>query len=42
VTITGDPVELALFTFGRLGVAQVDYAGDPADIAAVRGADISI
>ncbi|MCW2594185.1 MAG: hypothetical protein JWP39_73 [Jatrophihabitans sp.] len=42
VTITGDPVELAMFTFGRLGVAQVDYAGDPADIAAVRGADISI
>jgi uncharacterized protein (TIGR03085 family) len=42
VTVTGDPVELALFTFGRIDVAQVGYDGGPDDIARVRGADISI
>jgi uncharacterized protein (TIGR03085 family) len=42
VTVTGDPVELAMFTFGRLAVAQVGYDGAPGDIAAVKGADISI
>ncbi len=42
VTVTGDPVELALFAFGRTGVARVDYDGAPDDIARVRGADIGI
>jgi uncharacterized protein (TIGR03085 family) len=42
VTVTGDPVELALFTFGRIDVAQVGYDDEPDDIARVRGADISI
>jgi uncharacterized protein (TIGR03085 family) len=42
VTVTGDPVELALFGFGRLGVAQVEFAGAPADIEAVRTADIRL
>jgi uncharacterized protein (TIGR03085 family) len=42
VTVTGDPVELALFAFGRVEVAQVDYVGDPDDIARVRGAEIGI
>lgn len=42
VTVTGDPVELAMFTFGRLSVAQVDYTGAQGDIDAVRGTDISI
>ncbi|HEX3337118.1 MAG TPA: TIGR03085 family metal-binding protein [Jatrophihabitans sp.] len=42
VTVTGDPVELAMFVFGRLTVAGVEYDGAPAEIAAVKGADISI
>jgi uncharacterized protein (TIGR03085 family) len=42
VTITGDPVELAMFVFGRKTVARVDFDGPPADVAAVRGADISL
>jgi uncharacterized protein (TIGR03085 family) len=42
VTVTGDAVELALFAFGRLAVAQVDYDGTPGDVEAVRNADISL
>ena len=42
VTVVGDPVELALFVFGRQRVAVVDYAGDAADIEAVSGARIGI
>jgi hypothetical protein len=42
VTVTGDPVELALVAFGRQPVARVDYDGAPDDIAAVRGAKIAI
>jgi uncharacterized protein (TIGR03085 family) len=40
VTVTGDPVELALFAFGRGAVAQVAFDGAPADVATVRGADL--
>jgi hypothetical protein len=42
VTVTGDPVELAMFVFGRLTVADTEYDGAPGDVAAVKGADISI
>jgi uncharacterized protein (TIGR03085 family) len=42
VRVTGEPVELALFAFGRIDVAQVEYAGDPDDVAMVRGAEIGI
>lgn len=42
VTVVGDPVELALFVFGRQRVALVDYAGAPPDIEAVSGARIGI
>jgi uncharacterized protein (TIGR03085 family) len=42
VRVVGDPVEVALFAFGRLAVAGVAYEGDDADIAAVQGADISL
>lgn len=42
VTVTADPVELAMFTFGRLAVARVEYDGTPSDVEAVRGADISL
>ena len=40
--MSGDPVELALFAFGRTEVARVEFDGADADIAAVRGADISL
>ena len=42
VTVTGAPLELALFAFGRQAVAQVDYDGEPADIEKVRGARMGI
>ena len=42
VTVSGEPVELALLAFGRQGVAVLDYAGSDADVATVRDADISI
>lgn len=42
VGVVGDPVEVALFAFGRLAVAGVEYDGDEADIAAVQKADISL
>jgi uncharacterized protein (TIGR03085 family) len=42
VTVVGDPVELAMFVFGRQRVAIVDYAGDAADIEIVSGARIGI
>lgn len=35
VTITGAPVELALFAFGRDSVADVSFAGDASDIEKV-------
>jgi uncharacterized protein (TIGR03085 family) len=42
VTVAGEPVELALFAFGRIDVAEVDYAGAPEQVAMVRGAEIGI
>ena len=42
VTVTGDAVELTMFAFGRLDHAQLDWTGTPADIEAVRQADISL
>jgi uncharacterized protein (TIGR03085 family) len=33
VTVTGDPVELALFTSGRQGAARVDLSGDDAAVS---------
>lgn len=42
VEVIGDPIEVALFAFGRLAVAGVEYEGDDADIAAVQKADISL
>jgi uncharacterized protein (TIGR03085 family) len=35
VTVTGDPVELALFTSGRQRAARVDLAGDDAAVSRV-------
>ncbi|MCU1658978.1 MAG: hypothetical protein JWO57_3634 [Pseudonocardiales bacterium] len=42
VTVSGDPIELALVAFGRQRVAQVDYDGSPEDVAAVAGARIAL
>jgi uncharacterized protein (TIGR03085 family) len=42
VTVTGDPVELALFAFGRGEVAEVGFEGRPSDVEAVRTSDISL
>ncbi len=36
VTVTGDPVELTLWTMGRTGVADVHLDGADADVAALR------
>jgi len=36
VTVTGDPVELTLWTMGRTGVADVQLDGADADVAALR------
>jgi uncharacterized protein (TIGR03085 family) len=38
VTITGEPVELVLFCFGRQRVAQVDLSGKPEAVAALQAA----
>jgi uncharacterized protein (TIGR03085 family) len=42
VTVTGKPVELALFAFGRQAVARVDYDGKPDDVATVVGSRMGI
>ena len=42
VTVTGDPVELALLTMGRQRVAKVSYDGPPDDVASLSGARIAI
>jgi uncharacterized protein (TIGR03085 family) len=42
VRVTGEPVELALFAFGRHAVAVVDYDGKPDDVATIRGAKLGI
>jgi uncharacterized protein (TIGR03085 family) len=42
VTVTGDPVELALIAFGRQRVAKVVYDGAADEVAAVSGARIAI
>jgi len=42
VTVTGDPLELALVSLGRQRVAQVDYDGDEDDVRAVVEARLGI
>ncbi|HZZ97627.1 MAG TPA: TIGR03085 family metal-binding protein [Jatrophihabitantaceae bacterium] len=42
VTVTGDPVELALVAFGRQRIAQVDYEGTDEDVTTVRDWPIAI
>lgn len=42
VTVTGDPVELALLTFGRQRAARLDYDGAAGDVAVLRDLPIPI
>jgi uncharacterized protein (TIGR03085 family) len=42
VTVTAEPLELALLAFGRQRVAQVHYDGAPADIARLTGTRIGV
>ncbi len=42
VTVSGEPVELALLAFGRQQVAQLVYDGSAEDVARVSGARIAI
>jgi uncharacterized protein (TIGR03085 family) len=42
VTVTGDPVELALVIMGRQRVARVSYDGPPDDVESFSGARIAI
>lgn len=42
ITVTGDPVELALVTMGRQRVAQVSYDGPEDEVASFTGARIAI
>jgi uncharacterized protein (TIGR03085 family) len=40
VTVTGQPVELVLFCFGRQDVAQVELGGDPGAVEKLRSASL--
>jgi hypothetical protein len=42
VTVTGDPIELLLFAFGRRTVADVKLDGSPEDIASVTNAPVGL
>lgn len=42
LTVTGEPVELALLTMGRQRVAKVSYDGPPDEVASLSGARIAI
>jgi uncharacterized protein (TIGR03085 family) len=42
VTVTGDPIELALFAFNRRSAARVDIRGDDAAIARLAAAQLGI
>jgi uncharacterized protein (TIGR03085 family) len=42
VRATGEPIELLLWAYGRGDHADVDFAGDDADAAAVRAAHLTI
>jgi uncharacterized protein (TIGR03085 family) len=42
VRATGAPIELVLWAYGRGDHAEVDFAGEPADVEAVRAAHLTI
>jgi uncharacterized protein (TIGR03085 family) len=42
VTVTGEPIELLLFSFGRRTVARVELDGSAEDLAAVQKAPVGI
>jgi uncharacterized protein (TIGR03085 family) len=42
VTVTGDPIELALFAFNRRSAARVDIRGDDAAVARLAAAQLGL
>ena len=42
VTISGDPIEIGLYLFGRHGASTAVVSGDPAAVAAFGGADLGL
>lgn len=42
VTVTGEPMELLLYLFGRRRHARVEVTGDPAAVAALKAAQLSV
>ena len=42
VSITGEPLELLLWAYGRGAHAEVAFDGEPADVEAVRAAHLTI
>lgn len=42
VTVVGQPSELMLLAYGRGVVADLDYVGEDADVAAFKGSDFSL
>lgn len=42
VRVTGEPLEMLLWAYGRGDHAQVDFAGRPDDVAAVKAAHLTI
>ena len=42
VTITGEPIELLLFLYGRADQSEAELTGDPADVTKVRAASFGI
>lgn len=42
VTVTGDPLELLLFAFGRQAAARVTYVGSESDVEAVKTASFGV
>lgn len=42
VTVTGDPLELLLFAFGRQNAAKVDHDGAAADVQALKVAKLGL
>lgn len=42
VVVTGSPGELVLLAFGRADAANLEFSGDPADVAALRSAQLGL
>lgn len=42
VVLRGEPAELVLLAYGRGGVAQVDFSGEPEDVAALKASRLAV